>query len=572
MIQHLDRSIYMGPHTLHAIHVPGLTQGSTEIARLAQDVQKKTAVYFYKQALPCLCVVFLGGTGTGKSTLFNALCGAPLSAAGVERPKTGGPVAYIHQECPVEEEFPFPALDVVQCPAGASAPVAGSPAAFTIMTHVREDLSHLLILDTPDLDSVAAAHRDLARDLYHLSDAVIFVTSQEKYADEVPHRFLQTILDETSPLFILFNKAEHKTADSEAHNILRSQEDTLGDRPAWFIPYLVSPSWGAILKTTAFQDFKTVLMEALSKEKEASIRRMRRHRQADRLNRDIERLMHLLKAEDQAATRWRFGLETICHQIAQDLIKAEKARFSGQSREYIGGEIRKLFDRYDILARPRRLLKEMVMAPLRLLGIKPKPPRESKGQVLFRVRGKTDLSSVFGAMEKLHRRVLEELSPQDKSSPLFSALRDPAVALTDTEVQEIIYKEQEKLADWLEKKFQELARGIPTGKRLGIYSTSVVWGILIVSFETAVGGGFTILDAALDSAIAPFVTKGAVELFAFHEIQKITRDLAKQYQDGLLSVVSLQCRRYETCLNDLMPNENTIKTLTQTQSALKAHK
>ncbi|MCF8082535.1 MAG: 50S ribosome-binding GTPase [Deltaproteobacteria bacterium] len=562
----------MGLHPLPPIRVPGLTEDATQIDELAQDVRKKTRVYFYKQALPCLCVVLMGGTGTGKSTLFNALCGAALSAAGMERPKTGGPIAYGHQDCPVEAGFPFPSLDVVRSPAGAAAPASGSPAAFTVLTHYQEDLSHLLVLDTPDLDSVAAAHRDMARDLYLLADALIFVTSQEKYADQVPHRFLETALDEVSPLFILFNKAEKHITDPEVRHMLQTHGSRLRERSAWVIPYLSRPTWESVLNAPAFQAFKTAFMEALSKAKEPAIRRTRRQKLAHGLSRDLERLTQRIKAEDKAATQWRSQLETLCHEIGQDLLQAEKARFSGQSREYLAREIRRLFDRYDVLARPRRILKGLVMAPLRLLGVKPKPPSMSKDQVLFNVREKSDLSMVYGAMERLHRRVLEELSPRDRTSPLFGALREPAAVLTHTEIRKMIYREQERLADWLETKFNELARGIPAGKKMGIYSTSLVWGVLIVSFETVVGGGFTLLDAALDSAIAPLVTKGAVELFAFHEIQKINRDLARQYQDGLLSIITRQCRRYQACLNNLMPDESTLKTLRETRLAIEAQK
>ena len=69
-------------------------------------------------------------------------------------------------------------------------------------------------------------------------------------------------------------------------------------------------------------------------------------------------------------------------------------------------------------------------------------------------------------------------------------------------------------------------------------------------FIGAVGdnGQRTVLDAALDTAIAPFVTKGAVELFAYHEIQKVAKELAKRYQEGLISVVRQQRDRYEHCI------------------------
>jgi len=66
---------------------------------------------------------------------------------------------------------------------------------------------------------------------------------------------------------------------------------------------------------------------------------------------------------------------------------------------------------------------------------------------------------------------------------------------------------------------------------------------------------------SLDSAIAPFVTKGVVELFAYHEIQKVARELARRYQDGLLSVMKEQEKRYEACLDSLLTAKEVVEGL-----------
>jgi hypothetical protein len=117
------------------------------------------------------------------------------------------------------------------------------------------------------------------------------------------------------------------------------------------------------------------------------------------------------------------------------------------------------------------------------------------------------------------------------------------------------------MAAWLEETFKTISRGIPKTKEWGIYSTSLLWGVLILSFETVVGGGFTVLDAALDTALAPFVTKGAVEIFAYHEIQKVAKELAKRYQEGLVSVVGKQRDRYRHSLTSLTTPLEEIEAL-----------
>jgi energy-coupling factor transporter ATP-binding protein EcfA2 len=558
----------MNPPMSHPIHFPGLTPDASKIGPLAKRLQKRLNLFFYKKDLSCLFVSFMGGTGTGKSTLFNALCGAPLSATGVERPKTGGPVAYVHKTCPLESGSPFPHLDGVATAPDETEPSAGSPSQFTVISHDRTELSHLIIIDTPDLDSVAAEHRHMAEDLYHLSDALVFVTSQEKYADQVPHQFLKSALEDNVLLFILMNKAESESTRSDILDPLHLSGMSSEWTRLWFIPYRPTPDPNKLSKTPDFESFRRSFMRTLSEENASMVRQKRRRFQAEKLKKDLSHLFGLVDAENKAAEKWRSQLEAMCDETSRELIQAEKRRFSSQSREYLGREIRKLFDRYDILSKPRRLVKEMVLTPLRLLGLKKRPAPDSKENVLSRVREKSDLSNVAGAVEKLHRRVLENRSPHDTSAPLFSALRGAGLKLSDEDIRAMVWEEQEMLADWLEDKFDALARGIPKSKRLGIYSTTLLWGILIVSFETVVGGGFTILDAVLDSAIAPFITKGTVELFAYHEIQKIARGLAKQYQDGLVKVITRQYERYTKCLDALMPDEHAIMALKEARSRI----
>ena len=545
------------------IRCPGLTPGAKEIGRLAEDLPKNLAVFSYKQLMPCLWVVFVGGTGTGKSTLFNAFSGAHVSEMGVERPKTFGPIVYAHRDCPIEKGFPFPAIQMERRPSKhhIPPPVNGLPGHLLILEHAREDLSHLLVVDTPDLDSVEAENRHIAEDLYLLSDVVVFITSQEKYADEVPYQFLLRILQDRTPYFFLLNKAGEKLTKEEALGAIRSRGVAFGEDRVWLIPYAESDPLQGISENTAFQDFLQRLSQELSGEGIKKLRGAQYSRRAEGLKTQIERLIDLLEEENRAAQNWLKELEIISQEISRDLIKEQAKRFTAESREYVRAEISRLLSKYDVLAKPRRFIRELFWGSLGFLGIGKKSVQKTHKDALLRLRQKIDLTPVQAVIEKLNRVVLEKLSPPDESSPLFQRLRQTGVALNEEEIKERIWKEQDQLAEWLEQTFQKLSRGIPKHKTWGIFSTSILWGILIISFEIAVGGGFTVLDAVLDTAIAPFLTKGATELFAYHEVQKVVRELAKRYQDGLLSVVRHQRIRYEHCLEPIMTPGETMESL-----------
>jgi energy-coupling factor transporter ATP-binding protein EcfA2 len=115
---------------------------------------------------PLLTIMLMGGTGVGKSTLLNALAGAPIAQASFMRPTTRDPVVYYHHT-QRPDQFD-PALRLCR-----------------LVQHDRPELAHKLLVDTPDLDSNDLSNRDKLLALLPLADIVLYVGSQEKYHDNL---------------------------------------------------------------------------------------------------------------------------------------------------------------------------------------------------------------------------------------------------------------------------------------------------------------------------------------------------------------------------------------------------
>ena len=143
-----------------------------------------------------LLVVILGSTGSGKSSLLNALAGAPVSPSGVLRPTTRRPVAVVHRDDLGGR------IETVTRASGLDLRTNDGPR------------RGLVIVDAPDFDSVEAFNRQTALGLLEVADLVIFVTTGTRYADRVPWDVLDRVVGRGVPLLAVVNRLPADAADA----------------------------------------------------------------------------------------------------------------------------------------------------------------------------------------------------------------------------------------------------------------------------------------------------------------------------------------------------------------------
>jgi energy-coupling factor transporter ATP-binding protein EcfA2 len=150
-----------------------------------------------------LTVVLLGSTGSGKSSLFNALAGRRASPAGVLRPTTRRPVMLTHPDDAglVRRAELLPGL------------VARDSVDLIVAADARRGL---LVIDAPDFDSVELSNRAMAIELLEAADLAIFVTSAARYADQVPWAVLGRARQRGVPMLTVLNRlpADHAEVDA----------------------------------------------------------------------------------------------------------------------------------------------------------------------------------------------------------------------------------------------------------------------------------------------------------------------------------------------------------------------
>jgi GTPase Era involved in 16S rRNA processing len=166
-------------------------------------------------------VVALGGaTGSGKSSLFNWLCGLDLAGVGVKRPTTSWALA-----CAWGPDGANELLDWLGIPKRHQVNRMG----MLDETAADRDLQGLVLLDLPDHDSTEVAHHLEVERLVKLADVLIWVLDPQKYADAAIHdRFLKPLHAHADVMMVALNHVD-EIPQAEVDRCVNDVQRLLGE-------------------------------------------------------------------------------------------------------------------------------------------------------------------------------------------------------------------------------------------------------------------------------------------------------------------------------------------------------
>jgi GTP-binding protein EngB required for normal cell division len=205
-------------------------------------------------------VALAGATGSGKSSIFNALAQMALSPVGVRRPTTG-----VAHAC------------VWGSPGGA-AELLDWIGVLPRHRFVRESpldaddeasLRGLVLLDLPDFDSVERSHRLEVDRLLGLVDLVVWVVDPQKYADRLVHtRYLREFHRHKDVTVVVLNQAD-RLPSAELPRVLDDLRRLLDDDGLGGVPVLAT----AAVQDAAMTDLRRLLERTVA-ERQAALRRL----------------------------------------------------------------------------------------------------------------------------------------------------------------------------------------------------------------------------------------------------------------------------------------------------------
>jgi energy-coupling factor transporter ATP-binding protein EcfA2 len=211
------------------LEAPGAEEARAERRKLLGQIDDYLLPRLRESGSPVL-VALVGSTGAGKSTLVNSIVGVQVSMTGIRRPTTNSPVLACH---PDDVDWFAENVFLPTVPRVRQEGLARSGRDGLLVLAANEGMPKgVALLDTPDIDSVVAEHRDFAHQFLDASDLWLFMTSAGRYADAAVWDLLQHARDRGAALGIVLSRVneasaaelvDHFAAMLEANGLSRNQ-------------------------------------------------------------------------------------------------------------------------------------------------------------------------------------------------------------------------------------------------------------------------------------------------------------------------------------------------------------
>ena len=522
-----------------------LSKLAADLARLSLRLEDRLAA---GPEAPVIVAV-LGATGTGKSKIFNSLAGSVLSPSGFRRPTTMAPVFY--GPAGRLEGFARPTFfPGYEKRTALESPVAFSPEPareLILLPSQNSGGGGLVLVDTPDFDSVLASNRAAARDVFDRADAIIFVTDAVKYADQAAWEYLELIRDRNKEAVLIVNRLKNplsredfsrrlaktgldRTVLSLADQAHLSDEDLLEQTDLTLaelknrLAEWSGPRRLEILSTEAASDWQAF---------EAGLARA---------------LLPQLAEASTGLSSLKTALNQAARNTREDLTGKLAVSISGELKQSLIAQIQTLFLKWDLLRYPRRiiglpfnLLKDKVLVPMGVMSAG--GSRATLDQEIDRLF-EANAETMAGVIRDLNAAARNRFQSVPVGRGLAERKDFESLAFSVDQVRRDYAGVRTDLEAWVEGQARELVKGLDLGEKMTFYLAQGVSLGLFISIQVHTGGGFSFFDGVLDGVLAPILSKITGHALSRDKVKAFEMEAGRRHLKGCQGLIDAQERAY----------------------------
>ncbi len=513
-----------------------------------------------------LLISLIGGTGTGKSTVFNSLAGQIISKVGHKRPSTLRAVIFTPQNALRQiSECPLPDSEV--------GPDNGLPQT-QIVAHHRAELSNCILVDTPDIDSVEPSNRLNAESFFIISDIIIFVTSQEKYGDLAGHEVTDHARRWGKKTIFVMNKVTSATAFDDFRNSLR--DERFLDEPIRIDRLPIAPEIIPGLRDAPH--FSAIFGEATDRSFDRNIREAELERLCAVTKSSLESLEGSFDAEHQRIAMVSSRIQGILGDVTRDMQGDLDRVVTPDVEKHISERLHQLTVKYDLLFVPRKKLREAVHELIENVsswfsfqssqGLNKETAIPKDFGDLGSVRRAANLEPLETAVAQLNKRIAQMLSSDPGLIDICQVALAEVPRWDDNKIHELYYDAFPGVEKLLEVEFKRFQDGLPASDQVRLYGWSGLWAAFVITMEIVVGGGFTLLDALLNTAILPSIPTLVLKARIAGLLRDIGERVDREQRRTLETILKKQAQMYMDKFAGLLPSRSSLDDLARIRASI----
>ena len=421
-------------------------------------------------------------------------------------------------------------------------------------------------MDTPDFDSVELSNRAIADDFFIISDILVFITSQEKYADLAGHEMQTRARQWGKKAIFVMNKAVSDTAYNDFKSLIHAlgyeaepiRIERLEPSPD-LIPGLRNrPAFAELLAEASGRSGKTIRKEELGRLRERTLA-------------SLNDLTSSLEFQVQRVAAVNSEIQRILEEVSRGMEAQLDAIVSDDMEVQIRNRLQRLLRKYDILFVPRMMVRNAVRSLFSAVAeifvsrnvgaMSQDDERDIRTEDFEAAKAVARLQPLEWATARLNLAIAEMLS----SNPTLEDLCQ--VALTDVprwsreEIRAHYDAAFPGMEHLLEAEFNRFRDGLSRTDELKLYGSYTVWALFLITAEIVVGGGFTLLDALLNTVIVPFIPKWLLNLKVLDVLREIGERVDREHRNTLRGILQEQAELYAEQFSRLVPGDTVLQDL-----------